>query len=52
MERFHRIAPPLVEEVQEHLQEMLDGARSACLNPCGAMQWFWYVKKTGVSSSA
>ena len=24
-ERFHRIAPPLVEEVQEHLQEMLDG---------------------------
>ena len=24
-ERFHRIAPPLVEEVREHLQEMLDG---------------------------
>ena len=24
-ERFYRIAPPLVEEVQEHLQEMLDG---------------------------
>ena len=24
-ERFRRIAPPLVEEVQEHLQEMLDG---------------------------
>ena len=24
-ERFHRIAPPLVEEVWEHLQEMLDG---------------------------
>ena len=23
--RFRRIAPPLVEEVQEHLQEMLDG---------------------------
>ena len=23
-ERFHRIAPPLVEEVREHLQEMLD----------------------------
>ena len=23
-EQFHRIAPPLVEEVQEHLQEMLD----------------------------
>ena len=25
-ERFHRIAPPLVEEVWEHLQEMLDGS--------------------------
>ena len=24
-ERFRRIAPPLVEEVQEHIQEMLDG---------------------------
>ena len=24
-ERFHRITPPLVEEVREHLQEMLDG---------------------------
>ena len=24
-ECFHRIAPPLVEEVREHLQEMLDG---------------------------
>ena len=24
-ERFQRIAPPLVEEVREHIQEMLDG---------------------------
>ena len=24
-EHFHRMAPPLVEEVREHLQEMLDG---------------------------
>ena len=24
-ERFRRIAPPLVEEVREHIQEMLDG---------------------------
>ena len=24
-ERFHCIAPPLVEEVQQHIQEMLDG---------------------------
>ena len=26
-ERFCNIAPPLVEEVREHLQEMLDGGR-------------------------
>ena len=25
-EQFPHIAPPLVEEVREHLQEMLDGA--------------------------
>ena len=24
-ERFRRIAPPLMEEVRQHLQEMLDG---------------------------
>ena len=30
-ERFHRIAPPLVEEVREHLQEMLDGG---AIHPC------------------
>ena len=24
-ERFHRIAPPLVDEVYQHIQEMLDG---------------------------
>ena len=24
-ERFHRIAPPLVDEVRQHIQEMLDG---------------------------
>ena len=24
-ERFRRIAPPLVEEVRQHIQEMLDG---------------------------
>ena len=37
-ERFRRIAPPLVEEVREHIQEMLDGAQYAPLNPPGAMQ--------------
>ena len=25
-ERFHRIAPPLVDEVRQHIQEMLDGS--------------------------
>ena len=25
-ERFHRIAPPLVDEVHQHIQEMLDGS--------------------------
>ena len=34
-EQFHRIAPPLVEEVREHLQEMLDGgAICPCQSPC------------------
>ena len=28
-EKFWRIAPPLLDEVQEHLQEMLDG-RAIC----------------------
>ena len=37
-ERFRWIAPPLVEEVREHIQEMLDGAQYAPLKPPGAMQ--------------
>ena len=39
---------PLVEEVREHLQEMLDGGRPS---PLGVTQWFWCVKKMGVSGS-
>ena len=31
-ERFRRIAPPLVEEVREHIQEMLDGGAICPLN--------------------
>ena len=50
-ECFHCIAPPLVEEVWEHLQEMLDGGRSGRPSPLGVTQWFWCVKKTGVSGS-
>ena len=30
-ERFRRIAPPLVEEVREHIQEMLDGGSDSSL---------------------
>ena len=30
-ERFRRIAPPLVEEVREHIQEMLDGGAISSL---------------------
>ena len=51
-EWFHRIAPPLVEEVWEHLQEMLDGARSAHSNPRGVTWWSWYARRMGVSGSA
>ena len=40
-ERFWQIAPPLVKEVWEHIQEMLDmGARSTHLSLHGAMRWF------------
>ena len=39
-ERFRHITPPLVEEVHEHIQEMLDGgALYAHLTPLGAMPW-------------
>ena len=50
-ERFCRIAPPLVEEVREHLQEMLDGGAIQPSQSLGVTQWFWCVKKTGVSGS-
>ena len=51
-EWFHHIAPPLVEEVREHLQEMLDGG-VICLSQspwCNVV--VWCEKKTGVPSSA
>ena len=46
-ERFRRIAPPLVEEVREHLQEMLDGgAIHPSQSPlCNAVVLVW--KKDG-----
>ena len=51
-ERFRRIAPPLVEEVREHIQEMLDGG---VIHPsqspwCNTVVLVW--KKDGVSGSA
>ena len=52
-EQFRCIAPPLVEEVREHIQEMLDGgAWYAPPNPLGAMQWSWCARRMGASGSA
>ena len=36
-ERFWQIAPPLLDEVREHLQEMLNGRVSSPRNHCGVM---------------
>ena len=46
-EKFQWIAPPLLDEVQEHLQEMLDGgAIHPSQSPwCNAMVLVW--KKDG-----
>ena len=46
-ERFRRIAPPLVEEVREHIQEMLDGGaiRPSQSPWCNAVVLVW--KKDG-----
>ena len=51
-ERFWRIAPPLVEEVREHIQEMLDGGmiRPSQSPWCNAIVLMW--KRMGVSGSA
>ena len=37
-ERFRHIAPPLLDEVQQHLQDMLDGGAIWPLQPCGVTQ--------------
>ena len=46
-ERFRRIAPPLVEEVRQHIQEMLDGGaiRPSQSPWCNAVVLVW--KKDG-----
>ena len=46
-ERFRRIPPPLVEEVRNHLRDMLE---SGTIRPsqsawCNAL-WYWYGKRT------
>ena len=51
-ERFRRIAPPLVEEVREHLQEMLDGGVIRPSQSPWCNRWFWCARKMGVSDSA
>ena len=48
-EWFRCIAPLLVEEVQEHIQKMLDGVRYAHPNPLGVMHWFLCTKRMGAS---
>ena len=40
-EQFRQIPPPLVEEVQNHLWEMLEWALSGPARVPGAMQWCW-----------
>ena len=50
-ERFRHIAPPVVEEVREHIQEML-GVLSAYPSPHGVMRWFWSARRIGASGSA
>ena len=51
-ERFHRIAPPMVDEVWQHIQEMLDrGAIRPSQSPwCNAV--VLVRKKTGLCAFA
>ena len=50
-EWFRCIAPPLVEEVQERIQEMLDGGTICPSQSLGVMQWFWCAKRMGAFGS-
>ena len=45
-ERFRRIAPHEVEEVRQHIQEMLDSGAIRRPSHLGAMQLYWYGRKT------
>ena len=51
-ERFQQIAPPLLDEVREHLQEMLDGVEPSGLpSPLGVMPWSSSGRRMGVYGS-
>ena len=41
-EWFWQIAPPLLDKVWEHLQEMWMGELCSLCNPHGVMLWFWW----------
>ena len=51
-EKFWQIALPLLDEVQKHLQEMLDGGAICPSKLLGVMRWFWSGRKMGDSGSA
>ena len=46
-ERFRRIAPPLVDEVRQHIQEMLDGGAIRPSQSAGAMPSCSLGRRTG-----
>ena len=50
-EWFWRIALPLLDEVQEHLQEMLDSGATGLCSPLGVMPWSSSGRRMGVYGS-
>ena len=51
-EKFRRITSSLLDTVQEHLQEMLDGGAIRPLQSPWCIQWSWFRKKMGDFCSA
>ena len=51
-EQFRWIPPPLVEEVQNHLQEMLESGAISPARAPGAMQWCWCRRRMAAYGSA
>ena len=50
-ERFRQIPPTLVEEVQNHLREMLESVLSGPARVLGVTQWCWCRKRMAACSS-